>query len=50
MGRSLGLFKLALNADQSVTGSKVIHRLGWARTCLKKVEPIENTGLGEWAL
>ena len=41
---------VAFNAEQSTTGSKVIHRLGWARTYLRKVELIENTGRGEWAL
>ena len=41
---------VAFNAEQSTTGSKVIHRLGWARTYLKKVELIDNPGRGEWAL
>lgn len=37
-------------AEQSQTGSKVLHRAAWARTSLKKAELIDNPSRGRWVL
>lgn len=42
------LVKFPPEASQS--GSKIVHRMTWARTYLKKIGAIENTTRGLWSL
>lgn len=41
---------VAYTDDAQQSGSKVKHRLAWARSYLKKLDAIENKGRGEWSL
>ncbi len=36
--------------DSSQSGPKVLHRLAWARTVLRRVDALESLGGGLWAL
>lgn len=36
--------------DSSQSGPKVLHRLAWARTILRRVDALESHGSGVWAL
>jgi len=41
----------AIDYDETATatGAKILHRIAWARTMLKRIGALEGTGYGRWA-